>query len=457
MSRLRSPFAESRCSCRCRGIIHERSSHAKPSTLIAAALIIAHPVASARALAAEAALTPAIRSAVLEGVIARLESTYVDVEATPAIMKALRAKQESRAYAAIENPAQLAEVVTRDLRSVNGDLHLGLRYSKDPAPAPGRAASPFGDPRLLNFGMGRAEILDGNVGYLEITGFPGGDYRDAVVDALRFLSRTDALLIDVRRNGGGASDMSHFIFSHFFGETPVPTIDVRTRNNPEPTRRMSLGEVPGPRRPDVPLFLLISQGTGSAAEEFSFVLKNRRRARLVGRRTAGAGRMVAQVPIGHGFTASISVTRVSDPETGREWEQVGVEPDIAIDPEQALIAGHLAALKVVAAGATADASRARFLERLIETYEARLRTAPDNSARLARFAGTYDGRVVSLHAGELRYARRNGGISEPLVPLGGDTFAIGAQRLRFAEAASVVTLRVEQSDGVEVTLTRAPK
>lgn len=426
-------------------------------TLIAVALFIAHPIASAAAPTADAALTPAIRSEVLEGVITRLESTYVDVAAVPAIVKALRAKQESRAYDTTSNPAQFAEVVTRDLRSVNGDLHLGLRYSKDPASAPGRAASPFGDPRLLNFGMGRAEILDGNVGYLEITGFTGGDYRDAVVDALRFLSRTDALLIDVRRNGGGASDMSHFIFSHFFADTPVPTINVRTRNNPEPNRRMSLGEVPGPRRPDVPLFLLISQGTGSAAEEFSFVLKNRRRATLVGRRTAGAGRMVAQVPVGHGFTASISVTRVSDPETGREWEQVGVEPDIAVDPEQALIAGHLAALKVVAAGVTTDASRKRILERLIETSEARLRSTPDHAARLARFAGSYDGRVVSIRGEQLHYARRNGGISEPLVPLGGDTFALGSQRLRFAETAGVLTLTVEQSDGSEVTLTRAQK
>lgn len=425
--------------------------------LIAGALFIARAAGSSLASPSDAALTPQIRAAVLEGVIARLESTYVDVEAVPAIVKAIRAKQEARAYDAIDNPAQFGELVTRDMRSVNGDLHLGLRYSKDPAPSTGRSASPFGDPRLLNFGMGRAEILEGNVGYLEITGFTGGDYRDAVVDALRFLSRTDALLIDVRRNGGGASDMSHFIFSHFLGDTPVPTIDVRTRNNPEPNRRMSLGEVPGPRRPDVPLFLLVSQGTGSAAEEFCFVLKNRRRATLVGRRTAGAGRMVAQMPVGSGFTASISVTKVSDPETGREWEQAGVEPDVVVDPEQALVAGHLAALRVVAAGAAADTTRKRDLERLIETHEARLRATPDASARLARFAGTYDGRVVSVRGGELRYARRKGGLSEPLVPLGGDTFALGSQRLRFAEAGGVATLRVEQPDGVEITLTRDQK
>jgi hypothetical protein len=407
---------------------------------------------SARAQGAVAEpLTAAIRAAVLEGVIARLDSTYVDAEAAALIVKAIRARAEAHAYDTITNPAEFGERVTADLRSINGDLHLSLRYANEPAPAPG--GSPFGDPRLLNFGMGRAEILDGNIGYLEITAFTGGDYEDAVVDALRFLSRTDAMIIDVRRNGGGASDMSHFIFSHFLGDKPVPTINVARRGSSELNRRMSLGDVPGPRRPEVPLFVLISQATGSAAEEFCFVLKNRKRAIMVGRRTAGAGHMVAQVPVGHGFTVSVSVTRVSDPETGLEWEQVGVQPDIAVAPEQALVAGHLGALKAVAA-ATVDAPRLAILRRLIETNEARLRGVREDASRLARFAGTYEGRAVTLREGQLFYARRSGGLSEPLTLIGGDVYALSSLRLRFAESAGVMTLTVEQPDGTRITLTR---
>lgn len=418
-------------------------------SLLSALLLSSSIVASA----ADEPLTPAVRSAVLDAVAARLDSTYVDTAAAPKIVKALRAREEAHAYDAITNPAQFGEMVTRDMRSVNGDLHLGLRYSKEPALPPGRGVSAFGDPRLLNFGMGKAEILDGNVGYLEITAFTGGDYRDAVVDALRFLSRTDALILDVRRNGGGASDMSHFIFSHFFGSTPVPTIDVRTRASSEPNHRMSLADVPGPRRPDVPLFVLISQATGSAAEEFSFVLKNRRRATLVGRRTAGAGHMVAQIPVGSGFTVSVSITRVSDPETGAEWEQVGVQPDIPVPPEQALQAAHTAALKAVAAGTT-EASRSEVLRRLIETSEARLRATPEPAERLRRFEGTYEGRVVTARDGQLWYTRRSGGLSEPLTPLGGDVYALSALRLRFSESGGSMALTVEQQDGTRVTFNR---
>ena len=219
---------------------------------------------------------------------------------------------------------------------------------------------------------------------------------------------------------------------------------------------MSLAEIPGPRRPDVPLFVLISQATGSAAEEFSFVLKNRRRATLVGRRTAGAGHMVAQIPVGNGFTVSVSITRVSDPETGAEWEQVGVQPDIPVAPEDALLAAHVAALKAIAA-ATTDVNRAGVLRRLIETSDARLHVTFEVPARLARLEGTYEGRLVAVSDGKLWYTRRSGGLSEPLVPLGGDIYALSAARLRFAESAGAMTLTVEQQDGTQVTFTRAAR
>ena len=86
-------------------------------------------------------LKPAIKSAVLDAVAARLESSYVDAGAVPAIVKALRERQGKHAYDAVTNPAQFAEMITQDLRSVNGDLHLGLRYSKDSAPPPGRGVA----------------------------------------------------------------------------------------------------------------------------------------------------------------------------------------------------------------------------------------------------------------------------------------------------------------------------
>jgi hypothetical protein len=399
-------------------------------------------------------LSAAIRAEVIQKAITQLAETYVDETVGRTIGNVLKARLKAGAYDGFGNPAQFAEAVTRDLRTTNGDLHLSLRFS--PSPTGSRASfDPFANAKKMNFGLGRAQILEGNVGYLEITQFAGGSgYEEAVVDALRFLSRTDALIIDLRRNGGGSGQMSHFLFSHFLGATPVPTIKVRSRRAPEPVVSESLAEVPGPRRPDVPLYVLTSQGTGSAAEEFSFVLKNLHRATLVGTRTAGAGHMVAFLPTGHGFTLGVSITNVSDPRTGLQWEQVGVQPDIPVPAEQAMQEAHVLALRGLL-DTTPDPNQSQALKRVLATAEARRQPLPIDGERMARFAGTYEGRVVTVSEGHVTYARIAGAMPEELIHLGAGQFALGATRLRFEEREGKAALHLERTDGTSVSFPRS--
>ena len=96
------------------------------------------------------------------------------------------------------------------------------------------------------------------------SGAPG--YQPILAAALKTLENTDALIIDVRRNGGGSSEMSHMLFSHFLPAQPQNTIRVYSRSSNNTTMRQSIAEVVGPRRTDVPLYVLTSQGTASAAE-----------------------------------------------------------------------------------------------------------------------------------------------------------------------------------------------
>ena len=409
----------------------------------------------AQATRAVPALSVEVRAAVIDSAVARLARTYVEADTGRMIGDRIKARLAAGAYDRLDNPAQFAEAVTTDLRSLNGDLHLSLRYTPPGGGGPSGPGGPGGaDPRLQNFGLGRLEILDGNVGYLEITGFMGAPgYQDAVVDALRFLARTDAVIIDVRRNPGGSGEMSHFVFSHFLGATPVSTIRVSRRAPAPPVVRQSLGEVPGPRRPDVPLFVLTSRATGSAAEEFSFVLKNRKRATIVGTRTAGAGHMVTSAPVGHGFVIGLSITRVSDPETGLEWEQVGVQPDRDVAADAALVEAHAEAVRAIRP-TVGEGGRGRALDRLLAALDARRRPVSVDPARLARFVGRYEGRAVTLVDGRLRYARREGGLAEELVPLGGDRFALGAVRLGFEERGGTVLVTIEQPDGTQVSFPR---
>jgi len=431
----------------------------------------------------------------------------------------VRARARAGAYDAITDPYAFGEAVTRDLRKVNGDLHLSLRYDPkgatpfarpvmvrrveggpgtppgapgeggrrvvvkegEPAPSPGgpgerrvvrfgapgspgapddsaaRGMSPFvRDSREKNFGLTKMEILPGNIGYLEVSGFMGTDgYESVIGDAMRYLARTDAVIIDVRRNGGGSGEMSHLLFSHFLPATPVPTIRVKTREEPEPIERTSVADVPGPRRTDVPLYVLTSRGTASAAEEFSFVLKNRHRATLVGDRTAGAGHMVAGFPVSHGFVASVSITRVSDPKTGAEWEGIGVQPDKKVPPEQALSVAHAMALREVAAQAT-DPQKKTVLERTAQAIEAKATPVALDAARLGAIAGTYEGdRRVEIVDGRAMIRLRPGMMGDELVPLPDGTFALNlAGRLRFAAGSPAPSVTIERADGSTSTYAR---
>lgn len=474
------------------------ASHVLATTaaIVATALVV--PAASAQNAAPSATrpATPApnapldARAAgeVLDSVVAYMERTYVSRDTAQLIGRHLRERARAGAYAAAESPARFAELVTSDMRAVNDDLHLSLRFAPEgaasmgrpgprgveggPGSAPGGEAPPppptaeeirrnpfLRAARRQNYGLTRLEILPGNVGYLEISGFMGAPGVDQVVaHALRFLEGTDAIVIDLRRNGGGSGIMSHLVLSHFLDANPVPTIRVVNPAADRTTEMKSFATVPGPRRTDVPLYLLTSRRTASAAEEFSSVLKNLGRATVVGDRTAGAGHMVAAFNAGHGFVASISYTRVTDARTGAEWERVGVQPDVRVDPELALQAAHAAALRTIAAAAGDSAAR-RSIVRIAEALEAQLRPVAVDERLLSRYAGTYEGgREVRLVRGQLVIHSRPGALAEPMIPLGRDTFALsGDVRLSFSGEGGATRLTTETADGTRLSYARVSR
>ncbi|HUQ80933.1 MAG TPA: S41 family peptidase [Gemmatimonadaceae bacterium] len=319
------------------------------------------------------ALDAASRRELIDSVTAQVERLYVDPDTGRMIANALRTRLHAGAYDTIADPRRLSVIVTADLRSINNDLHLAMVY------APNGGLSPFSSAMALaerqrHYGLGRLEVLPGNVGYMEVTGFAGAPEASGLVAAaLRYLETTDAIIIDLRKNNGGSPALANLIASHFVGPDTIPTVTSRVRGlEPGSMRTVTqytLATVPGPRRTDVPLYVLTSRGTASAGEWFSFTLQNLKRATLVGDRTAGAGHNVTFVQSGFGFSTTISYSRVADARTGKEWEQVGVHPDVAVAPAAALDVAHLAALDVIAA--SASDVRKRELTRIRDAVQAR--------------------------------------------------------------------------------------
>src|SRR6516162_3121869 len=184
-------------------------------------------------------ITSAMRTEVIEGVIKGLNDAYVLPDVAKTMETAIRDRLAKKEYDNITSAAKLTDKLTEDLRAVSHDKHLRVIFSHDPLPAAlteRRAPSVEERERfrrasaVQNFGFEKVERLSGNIGYLDLRGFNAPELAgDTAAAAMGFLANTDALIIDLRKNGGGAPSMVALISSYLFGANPVHLNDLYFR------------------------------------------------------------------------------------------------------------------------------------------------------------------------------------------------------------------------------------
>ena len=317
------------------------------------------------------AIDAATRQQVLDGAIEHMRRGYIFEDVAEKMAAALRAHAKAGAYDAITSGANFAAVLTTHLQEVSKDKHLrilfnpaGIAGTQPPATDEDRMRRVAAE-RRNNYGLHRVERLDGNVGYIELRGFSGSqDAGAAVAAAMNLLANTDALVFDLRRNGGGSPVTIGFISSYLFDKR-VHLNDFFVR---ETGRRQSFhtsDTVDGRRYGETkPVYILTSNRTFSAAEEFTYNLKHLKRAVIVGETTGGGAHPGGVRRITDHFGIWLPSGRAINPITGTNWEGVGIAPDIAVDPADALRAAHLDALRKIRATATDPEHRSE-LDRVI--------------------------------------------------------------------------------------------
>ena len=201
----------------------------------------------------------------------------------------------------------------------------------------------------LNCGFNKADILEGNVGYLKFDFF--ADPRicgRTVVAAMSFLANTDAIIFDLRENGGGDPKMVSLVSTYLFAER-THLNDLWTRKGDITDQYWTLPYVPGKRLDGKPAFVLTSSNTFSGGEEFTYNLKTLKRATIVGETTGGGAHPVRGHRITEHFSIGVPFARAINPVTHTNWEGTGVEPDVKVPAADALTtAKKLAAEKLAA-------------------------------------------------------------------------------------------------------------
>ena len=316
----------------------------------------------------------ALRARVIDGVLRRLDEGYVFPQKTAAMARTLRARAKQGAYDRISSAHAFADTLTRDLQVVSRDKHLEVSYRSsgildeppDAEPPAEEQQARMEFARRVNYGLQRVERLAGNVGYLEIRSF---NFSAAAVDstlaaAMNFLAHTDALIIDVRRNGGGEPAMVAAVCSYLL--EPNKLINKFYWRPQDRWDEFRTGPVSGRHFGTTrPVYVLTSDQTFSGAEEFAYDVQTQRRGEVVGDTTGGGAHPGGMRQVTEQFGVWVPSGRAVNPVTGTNWEGTGVRPDVPVAADDALRTAHLRAMDRLLAAERNVEHRAR-LQRAID-------------------------------------------------------------------------------------------
>ena len=397
-------------------VYSRRSSAAKSVVrIVALALLIVLCIFDARADNRE----------VVRDIATLIDNNFFDAPRAAQIAGTLRDAANAGSFDRYREPRDLAVALTAKLKP--HDQHFNVVWFKAPdgtiVPSALDVEGRVPTLGVQNHGFRSVSMLPGGIGYIEMRNFAYVNFakqddpvRLAADAALQLIAGASAVILDLRDNIGGYADTASYLVSAF---TPPEAIIYNV------VQRRDGGESERPKQPyrnprtQVPLYVLVSGSTASAAEAAAYTLQAAKRATIVGERTSGAANPGGMFPVRDGFNVFISIGTPINPITGTNWEGKGVEPNVQVGAEQALRHAQQLALETLhsRAGGTVPTDVQWALEAVLAEIK------PPERVPLGEYAGTYGdaGIAIANDALQLRRGRRE---VQTLAPLRADRFFI---------------------------------
>jgi hypothetical protein len=295
----------------------------------------------ANAQTSSAPLDDNARSAVIAKTVDVLRNRYIFLDTGEKAAAKLESQLASGAYRELATLRAFADKLTADLYEVTKDKHMRVT-------APGQPLAPVGSdaglaptpPPRAEGGVVRADKLAGDIGYVEVIGFPPLDaFKPAIERAIAPLANSKAIILDLRRNNGGSADGDSYLGSFFCDPSKTVALNSIVSRRPNTTEFSTQAFTAAKTNTSLfgkPLYVLISARTFSAGEAVAYDLQALKLATFVGETTGGGANPGGTMPIGSQLAIFMPTGRAENPITHTNWEGVGVKPDIAVPAADAL-------------------------------------------------------------------------------------------------------------------------
>ena len=293
-------------------------------------------------------LKPSVKvSQLIDSINLSLDNNYVFPDKAQRISKFLQSQSKKKAYATLtKDPHKLAIEIQADIYKIHRDPHLLVEYNPEFAARSQGKIEPSEEEisqskkywKENNYFFKKVELLPGNIGYFPFNGFVEHieEAKPIIASALGFLANTSAIIIDLRENQGGEPDMVSQLESYFFKEKTRMN-DLVNRSNKDTTFYYADPAKTNGLTLSMPVYILTSKKTFSAAEDFSYAMQQAKRAIIVGEVTGGGAHPTRPFAVGQGFIVSVPFARSLNPVTKTDWEGTGVIPDFKIEATKALL------------------------------------------------------------------------------------------------------------------------
>jgi hypothetical protein len=363
-------------------------------------------------------LTAGKRSAIIDKITEVFNGYYPLPDVAEDMTKYINQKHKKGEYDPFTDLVKFTSQLTADLRSISKDFHIRVSpYEKIPDDL--LVEIKLGSPDD-NYGFQKVERLLGNIGYLELTSFNNPKSAGpTAIAAMNFLAHCDALIIDLRLNGGGDEAMATFLSSYFFDKSTYLT-DLYIRKDDKTEQRCTQEWVPGPKMTDIPIYILLSRFSYSSTEAFSYQLQQLGRAVIVGEKTRGGAHGVRYMSFQElSINLKVPYTQDINPYSKTNYIE-GIIPDVAASEEKALVVANIEAAKKLLETET-DKKKKYKLEWILARYRVDLHPVIFEDATLAVYAGVYENVKMTHECGKL-FLQRNSREKQELVPMGDDLF-----------------------------------